>query len=94
VVVADVGTGTGDGDAGNADNGPDAGPPAGRRGSSEAPHIPQKRNVGALSSLQFGQITMVLQISFLQFNSCSDAIAVLPFILECKRLVFADDESF
>jgi hypothetical protein len=41
------------------------GEPAGRRGSSEVPHIPQKRKVGALSSLQFGQITMVLQMSFL-----------------------------
>jgi hypothetical protein len=40
------------------------GAPAGRRastrGSSEVPHIPQKRKVGALSSLQFGQITIVL----------------------------------
>ena len=49
---------------GNADRGSSAGAPTGRRGSSEVPHIPQKRKLGALSSLQFGQITIVPPISF------------------------------
>ena len=49
---------------GNADSGSSAGAPSGRRGSSEVPHIPQKRKLGALSSLQFGQITIVLRMSF------------------------------
>ena len=45
---------------GNADKGSSAGAPRGRRGSSAVPHIPQKRKLDALSSLQFGQITIVL----------------------------------
>src|ERR1700690_4204689 len=34
------------------------GAPAGRRGSSELPHIPQKRKFAELFSPHFGQITM------------------------------------
>ena len=49
---------------GKADKGSSAGAPTGRRGSSAVPHIPQKRKLDALSSLQFGQIKIVLRMSF------------------------------
>lgn len=61
--------GTGGSGAGNADNGSRAAAPVLRFGSSEVPHIPQKRKLGALSSLQFGQITIILQCLLSQFNS-------------------------
>jgi hypothetical protein len=44
-----------------ADNGSRAGAGVARFNSSGVPHIPQKRNPGELSSLQLGQITIVLQ---------------------------------
>jgi hypothetical protein len=50
--------------AGTADTRFGAGALAGRRASSKVPHIPQKRKLSELSSPHFGQVTMVLQISF------------------------------
>jgi hypothetical protein len=53
------------------------GAPKGRRGSSEVPHIPQNLKFDEFSSPQFGQITVVLRISLIQFNSCALAFPVL-----------------
>jgi hypothetical protein len=45
---------------GKAESGLSDGAPAGRRASSTAPHIPQKRKLSELTSPHFGQITEVL----------------------------------
>ena len=74
--------------AGKADNGSSAAAPAFRRGSSEVPHIPQKRKLDALSSLQLGQITISLQkYGRQQFNSCRHPWGPHSFILKCRRPV-------
>lgn len=64
-----------DGGGGNAASGFSVGVPGPRLGSSAVPHIPQKRKVGALSSLQLGQIT-----------NCSPMAA---YSLTLTRLAFA-----
>lgn len=67
----------GGGGAGKADNGSSAAAPVLRRGSKEVPHIPQKRKLDALSSLQLGQITSVSpKCGCLQFNPSDSAKAL------------------
>lgn len=54
--------------------------PAVRRESSEVPHIPQKRKLGALSSLQLGQITVSLRRSFPSLTSARRGVPrVIPY---------------
>jgi hypothetical protein len=60
---------------GTVDMGSGIGEPAGRRASSNVPHIPQKWKLFELSSPHFGQITLVLRyVLSYSLTRASDAI--------------------